>query len=286
MTDKNRLGVGLMVLAMLVFGCQDALSRLLAAHYSIVLVLMLRFWFFAAFVAALALRSEGGLRAAAATKRPWLQILRGVTLIVQLTLLIQGFVLVGLVESHATFACYPLLVAALAGPLLGERVTRRQWIAIAAGALGVLVILRPGSGIFSPAALIVLCAAAVFATYSLLTRLAARSDTPQTSFFYTGIVGAALLTMVGPFYWQTLVGIDWLWMLLLCISGATGHYLLIRVYDLTEASAVQPFAYLQLVFASVLGILVFGETLTWTTVVGVAIVIASGLSTLTSSNRV
>lgn len=273
-------GIGLMVLAMIVFGAQDALSRLLAAEYGIVLILTIRFWFFALFVLALSARGEGGLRAVAATRRPFLQILRGVTLVVQLVLLIEGFVRIGLVESHAIFACYPLIVAALAALVLGERIPAARWLAIALGGVGVLVILRPGAGVFSPSALIVLAAASIFATYSILTRLVARHDGPQTSFFYTGVVPGLLLSFAAPFVWRPLASGDWGWMALLCVSGALGHFLLIRAYERAEANRLQPFAYLQLVTAAALGVVVFGEALSWQTVAGGGLVVAAGLSSL------
>jgi drug/metabolite transporter (DMT)-like permease len=285
MTQSGRGGIGLMVVAMVVFGAQDALSRLLAAEYGIVLILTIRFWFFALFVLALSARSEGGLRAVAATSRPILQILRGLTLVAQLVLLIEGFVRIGLVGSHAIFACYPLIVAVLAALVLGERVPTGRWLAIAAGAVGVLVILQPGAGVFTPSALIVLGAASIFATYSILTRLVARQDSPQTSFFFTGVVPGLLLSFAAPFVWRPLAFGDWGWMALLCVSGALGHFLLIRAYQRTQASLLQPFAYLQLVTAASLGVAVFGEALSWTTLLGSSMVVLAGLSNLWIDRR-
>jgi drug/metabolite transporter (DMT)-like permease len=285
MTQSGRGGIGLMVVAMVVFGAQDALSRLLAAEYGIVLILTIRFWFFTLFVLALSARSDGGLRAVAATRRPILQILRGVALVAQLILLIEGFVRIGLVESHAIFACYPLIVAVLAALVLGERVPAARWLAIAAGGFGVLVILQPGAGVFTPSAVVVLGAASIFATYSILTRLVARHDSPQTSFFYTGVVPGLLLSVAAPFVWRPLAFGDGGWMALLCISGALGHFLLIRAYQRTQASLLQPFAYLQLVTAASLGVAVFGEALSWTTLLGSVIVVLAGLSNLWIERR-
>lgn len=244
MTQSGHGGIYLMVVARVVFGAQDALSRLLAAEYGIVLILTIRFWFFAVFVLMLSAQAEGGMRAVASTRRPLLQILRGVTLVAQLILLIEGFVRIGLVESHAIFACYPLIVAVLAALVLKEKVPAARWLAIAACGVGVLVILQPGASVFTPSALIVLGAASIFATYSILTRLVARHDSPQTSFFYTGIVPGLLLSVAAPFVWRPLAFGDWGWMALLCVSGALGHFLLIRAYQRTQASLLQPFAYL------------------------------------------
>ncbi|MDE0851387.1 DMT family transporter [Yoonia sp.] len=279
-SNNTRLGILYMIVTTLVFALQDGISRHLAGEYSVLMIVMIRYWFFAAFVIAIARRQAGSIRAAAATKQPALQIFRGLLLAFEICVMVQGFVLLGLVESHAIFASYPLLVAALSGPILGEAVGWRRWAAIGVGFVGVLIILQPGITVFAPAAIVPLAAALMFALYSLLTRYAARKDSAATSFFWTGTTGAVLLTLIGIWFWEPLTGPDWIWMGALCISGATGHYLLIKCYEVAEASAVQPFAYLQLVFASALGITIFGEVLELHVAIGAGIVIASGLFTV------
>jgi drug/metabolite transporter (DMT)-like permease len=279
-TEQNtRLGILLMVATTFVFAMQDGISRHLASEYNVLMVVMIRYWFFAAFVVTLAVR-QAGLRAAAATGQPFVQAFRGLLLAAEICVMVLGFVLLGLVESHAVFACYPLLVAALSGPVLGERVGRLRWAAIGVGFLGVLIILRPGFAVFAPEALVPLLAASMFALYGLLTRYAGRRDSTATSFFWTGTVGAAFMSVVGIWFWEPMTPPDWAWMGALCVTGASGHWLLIRTYEVAEASAVQPFAYLQLVFASSLGIAVFGERLEWNVALGAGIVIAAGLFTL------
>ncbi|MEM9249889.1 MAG: DMT family transporter [Pseudomonadota bacterium] len=280
MAEQNtRLGILLMIATTFVFAMQDGISRHLAGEYNVLMIVMIRYWFFAAFVIAVAARREG-LRAAAATDQPLLQAFRGLLLAAEICVMVLAFVLLGLVESHAVFACYPLLIAALSGPVLGERVGWRRWTAIGIGFVGVLIILQPGVGVFSPAALVPLLSATMFALYGLLTRYAGRKDSTATSFFWTGTAGALLMTVIGIWFWEPMNGRDWLWMGALCVTGATGHWLLIRTYEVAEASAVQPFAYFQLVFAVALGMLVFGETLEWNVVVGGAVVLLAGLFTL------
>lgn len=281
MTQQNtRLGIALMVLTTFIFAVQDGLSRHLAENYSVFMVVMIRYWFFAAFVITIATRKAGGLRAAAATSQPLVQGFRGLLLSFEICVMVTGFVYLGLVESHAVFATYPLLVAALSGPVLGESVGWRRWLAIAIGFVGVLIILEPGFGVFSPYALIPLAAALMFALYGLLTRYVARKDSSATSFFWTGTTGAVAMTAIGIWFWEPMTAPDWGWMIALCLTGAAGHYTLIKVYEVAEASSVQPFAYLQLVFASTLGILVFGETIRLNVAIGVAIILCAGLFTL------
>ena len=287
MTQQNNtpLGIALMLATTTVFAAQDGISRHLASEYNVLMVVMIRYWFFAAFVLAVAHRKPGGIRAVAETRQPLLQGARGLLLALEICVMVLAFTLLGLVESHAVFACYPLLVAALSGPILGERVGWRRWVAIGIGFLGVLIILQPGLRVFDPAALVAILSALLFALYGLLTRFAARKDDTETSFFWTGTVGAAAMTLIGIWWWEPMSRPDWLWMLALCITGATGHWLLIRCYEVAEASAVQPFAYFQLVFASVIGLLVFGEQLEFNVALGAGIVVCAGIFTLLRERR-
>ncbi|PQO24581.1 EamA family transporter [Rhodobacteraceae bacterium WD3A24] len=278
--QNTRLGIALMVATTLVFALQDGISRHLAGEYNVLMVVMIRYWFFAAFVMMLAARQAGGLRRAAATRQPAVQILRGLLLAGEVCVMVLAFVLLGLVETHAVFATYPLLVAALSGPVLGEAVGWRRWGAIAIGFAGVLIILQPGLRVFQPAAFVPLLAASMFALYALLTRYAARRDSAAVSFFWTGTTGAVALTAAGVWTWQPMTGGDWGWMATLCVTAALGHWLLIKTYDVAEAGAVQPFAYLQLVFTAALGITVFGESLRPNVALGTAVVVGAGLFTL------
>ncbi len=288
MAQDNRtwLGIWLMIATTVVFALQDGMSRHLAGEYNVLMVVMIRYWFFAAFVIAVAARRAGGLKAAAKTEQPLLQIFRALLLVSEICVMVTAFVLLGLVESHAVFTSYPLLIAALSGPVLGEKVGWRRWAAIAVGFLGVIIILEPGFGVFSPYALVPLLSATMFALYGLLTRYAARKDSAATSFFWTGTVGAAAITVVGIWFWEPMTPGDWVWMSMLCVSGATGHWLLIKCYEVAEAGAVQPFAYLQLVWASALGMLVFGETLRLNVGIGAGLVVAAGLFTLWRERQV
>jgi drug/metabolite transporter (DMT)-like permease len=278
--NDTRLGIILMIATSLVFAGQDGLSRHLAGEYNVLMVVMIRYWFFAAFVIAIARRQSGSIRAAARTSQPVVQALRGLLLATEICVMVLAFTIIGLVESHAVFACYPLLIAALSGPILGESVGWRRWAAIGVGFLGVLVILQPGVTVFQPAALIALTSATLFALYGLLTRYVARADSAATSFFWTGTVGAVAMTAVGVWFWEPMTGRDWALMALLCVTGATGHWLLIKCYEVAEASSVQPFAYLQLVFATMIGVWVFGEVLEPHVAIGAAIVVAAGVFTL------
>ena len=278
--DSKRLGYVFTLSAILIFSLQDAISKHLGSAYPPVFIAMLRFWAFGAFAMVLGARGPGGLKAAAATKRPFLQSLRGVLLALQIVLGITAFSTVGLAHSQAILASGPIFVALLSMPLLGERVGWRRWTAIGAGLCGVLIVVNPTGEAFDMRVLLPLASALTFAVYAIATRLVSRDDPASTSFFYTGVAGAAAISLVGPFFWTNLSPDDRLWMGLLCMTGMSSHYFLIRAYDLLDAAAVQPLTYLQVVMAAIIGVSVFGETLNLNTVAGSVIIVSAGIFTI------
>jgi drug/metabolite transporter (DMT)-like permease len=287
MTKQNeRLGILLMIITTIVFASQDGLSKYLATEYNVYMVVMIRYWFFAAFVISMSSRRTGGIKRVAKTKSPILQIFRSVILVAEMCITILAFTLLGLAETHAIFASYPLIIAMLSGPILGEYVGWRRWLAISVGFIGILIILNPGNGIFSPYALVPLAGAILFALYGLLTRYVGQYDNSSTSFFWTGVVGSIAMTVVGLNFWDPVSKSDWSIMLLLSASGVVGHYLLIKCYEVAEASAVQPFAYLQLIWASMIGIIIFGEQITTNVLIGACIIVGAGLFTLWRERKI
>ncbi|MBL9073354.1 DMT family transporter [Tabrizicola sp.] len=278
--QNTTLGIWLMIVTTLVFAVQDGISRHLGSHYHVTMVVMVRFWFFALFAIVMAARAQGGIKAATQSALPLVQVARGIVLVAEIAVMLVAFVKLGLIEAHAVFTCYPLLVAALSGPILGEKVGWRRWSAILVGFVGVVIILEPGFGVFSPWALVPLLSATMFAVYGLLTRYVARKDSASVSFFYTGVVGAVVMTPFGLMHWSWMTPADWGWMGLLCCTAALSHWLLIKSLAVAEASDVQPFAYLQIVWAAAIGLFVFGETLRVNVAIGAGIVVAAGIFTL------
>ena len=284
--QNQRLGIFLMVITTIVFASQDGLSKYLATEYNVYMVVMIRYWFFAAFVMTISSRKPGGVKQVAKTKTPLLQIFRSLILVAEMCVTILAFTLLGLAETHAIFASYPLIIAMLSGPILGEHVGWRRWLAICVGFFGILIILNPGNGIFSPYALVPLAGAILFALYGLLTRYAGQYDNSSTSFFWTGIIGCIAMTAIGLNFWDPVSQADWSIMLILSASGMLGHFLLIKCYEVAEASAVQPFAYLQLIWASIIGIIIFGEQITTNVFIGACIIVGAGLFTLWRERKV
>ncbi len=284
--SKNpRLGILLMIATVATFAVQDGFSRALAGEYNTLMVIMIRYWVFAGFVLFLALRRPEGFRAAIRSTRLPAHFLRGALLVAEICLIVWGYTLIGLIESHAIFAICPLLIVALSGPILGERLNWQRWAAVAAGMVGVLVILRPGMGVFSWAAALPLASAFLFAMYSVLTRLTTRSEPTFPAFFWPAILGCVLMTAIGLPNLEPLAPADVLPLGIYCGLSIFSHWLLLKVYEQVEAARVQPYAYLQIVFVTLIGLTVFGERLSLPVAIGTGIVVAAGLFALSQERR-
>ena len=269
-----------MIAAIAAFAVQDALSRLLAGRYNTLMVVMVRYWFFAAFVMFLALRRPEGLLAAIRTRRPAAQALRAVLLVVEICVMVYAYTLIGLINAHAVFAVCPLIVLALSGPILGERLSWQRWATVGVGLIGVLIILRPGQGVFSWPALLPLITALFFAAYSVLTRLTARDEAFFPSFFWPASLGALLMTALGLPQWQAIQPADGAIFAAYAGISILSNWLLQKTYQVAEASAVQPFAYLHFVFIAILGLTFFDEALALPVILGAALIIAAGIYSL------
>lgn len=285
MNTANRRGIWLMIATVAVFAAQDGFSRHLAETYNTLMVVMVRYWVFAGFVTILALRRPEGLRTAVRSRHLGMHVVRALLLVIEICLIVYGYTLIGLIESHAVFAICPLLVVALCGPVLGERISWQRWAAVGAGMVGVIIILRPGSGVFSWPALLPLLAAGLFAVYSVLTRLTTRDEPTFAAFFWPGIIGAVIMTMTGLPHWQAIAPQDLIFLGIYAALSVFSHWLLLKTYEAAEASAVQPFAYLQIVFVSIIGLTVYNETLAPAVALGAALVVAAGIYALTQDRK-
>ena len=280
MSRNPRLGIWLMVAAVAAFAAQDGFSRYLASEYNTLMVVMVRYWVFAGFVLLLASRRPGGMRAAIASRHMPVHVARALLLVGEICVIVWGYTLIGLIESHAVFAICPLLIAAFSGLILGERIIWQRWLAIGAGMIGVIVILRPGMGVFTPAALLPLAAAVMFGLYSILTRLTTRDEPTCPSFFWPGVIGAVVMTVLGLPNWQPVAVADMPLLAVYTVLSIFSHWLLLKCYEQIEAARVQPYAYLQIVFVTLIGLTVYAESLSPLVALGAGIIIAAGLYAL------
>jgi drug/metabolite transporter (DMT)-like permease len=208
---------------------------------------------------------------------PGWQIARSSLLFLTTVFFNAGLLTVPLATATAIMFLSPIMLTALSHFILGEDVGPRRWFGVAAGFLGALIIIRPGTEGFNEGALFLLGAALVNAVYQLATRRVSQHDSPQCSFFYTALVGGILSTFAVPFYWTPPSSIDWLLLISMGIVGGVGHLFLIFAFDRAPAAVVAPFAYSALIWASISGYLLFGEVPDAWTVFGALIISGSGL---------
>jgi drug/metabolite transporter (DMT)-like permease len=275
--NRNALGALLTMLAMLCFATMDAISKSLVVDYAVTQMMWIRsalFFLFAWFVV-----RKQGLRMAFRSARPGLQVVRSLVAIVEGGVFVLAFRYLPLADTHAVAATSPLIVIALGVLFLGERAGVARWLAVAAGFVGVLLIVRPGFRVIKWPLFLPLAGALLWATYQLLTRLNARFDSPSTSLLWSAIVAFIATSFVGPLEWKWPTPVAWALMAVISIIGAVAHYALIKALDYAEAGAVQPYSYTLLVWATALGWLVFGNIPDGWTILGAAIVVLSGLYT-------
>ncbi|WP_245626869.1 DMT family transporter [Aestuariivita boseongensis] len=217
------------------------------------------------------------LKTVARTEFPGLQLARSILLMCATGFFFWGLSLIRISDAAALMAVNPVLITLGAALFLGEKLGYRRLGGIFAALVGAMIIIRPGSDIFSPAALLPLCAAVCYSGYALLTRLVGHKEDVWTSLFYTGLVGTVLLSLVVPFKWQTPDASALVLMLLIAGFGTGGQLLLIRALSLGEAGMLAPYAYCGLIFAALWGVLFFGEWPGIWTVLGTLVIAAAGI---------
>lgn len=271
-------GVLLFLAAVFLFAALDATAKYLNAFFAVPLLVWARY--LVHFVIMLVFMAPGMGREIIVTRRPWLMSFRalmlvGVTLLAQLALKTLP-----LAETTALVFITPLLVALLAGPLLGEQVRRRTWLATIAGFAGVLLIARPGGAMVGPGILYALGGALCYAIYQILTRKLAATEHPNRLLFFTALVGTVSMSLTLPAYWDGQIPTlpQGLLIISLGLYGGIGHFMFIRAFREAPASTLSPLLYVQLIWATLLGWLVFNQLPDFLAIIGMLIIGVSGLS--------
>ena len=211
------------------------------------------------------------------TNYPKLQFLRSVALMMATTLFFFAFSRLGLAEASAIFNISPVLITLGAFLFLREQIGPRRLIGIIVSLLGALIIIRPGTGVFSIYALLSLGAAIFYSTYSLATRFVGTDESPWTSLFYSAIFGAICYSIYIAFYWNPMSNNAILLTIIIGLFGTAGHICLIRALTLGEASLVAPFIYTNLLFTTTWGFVLFGNLPDFRTIFGALIIVVAGI---------
>lgn len=277
-------GIALTIVAVVIFGIQDAVAKVLVQDYAVVQVVMIRYWAFGLFALWLAVR-ENGLRNALRANHPWQQVLRGLLLLTDIVLFATAVRTVPLGELSAILLLFPVLVTVFSIPLLGEKVGLVRWLSIGAGFAGVLIILRPGFAVLDVGAIPALMASVVFALYTVMTRRVARTESTATMMLYVGGIGLIISSAVGIFFWQPLTLEAWGLVAILWITTTSGHFLVMKSLSYAPASVVQPFNYLGLPWAITLSFVMFGHLIDFVSLIGALVIVGAGLTVWARERR-
>lgn len=213
----------------------------------------------------------------AGSRRPWLQIARGAALVCSLSALFVSLRYLPLAVATSVSFSAPLIIVALSGPLLGERIGPRRWAAVAVGLVGTAIVVRPGTEVFAWASLLTLLGAFFFALFNIATRALGGFDRPLTTVLYTFVVSTTLVSLAMPVVWVAPTPSQWLLFAVSGLLGLTAHFAIARSMILADASAVAPLHYVRLLWAIGIGFVVFGDVPDIWTLVGAALIVASGI---------
>jgi drug/metabolite transporter (DMT)-like permease len=268
-------GILLITLAVFLFSSMDTLAKFVLRSYPLPPLIFARYAVHTLLMLVLLAPRMGFdlLR----TKRPGVQVLRGLLLVGSTGLFYLALRYLPLAEAAAITFVAPVMVTALSGPLLRERVSKRQWAAVTLGFIGVLVIIRPGGGMLTYASVLPLITALFFALYQIMTRKLAGRENPFTTLFFTALVGTLAASLILPFSWQTPSLTQSALMVAIGCLGGLGHFLLIRAVEIASPTALAPFIYTQLVWSTLLAFIAFGEFPDLVSLLGMLVIIAAGL---------
>lgn len=268
-------GILLVLSAVFMFSSMDTIAKYLLRTYPLPPLIWARYVVQMVFMLVLlAPRMGWGL---VRTSHPWLQILRGVLLVISSVFFYLSLTFLPMAEAAAITFVGPVLITALSGPMLGERITPRQWVAVGLGFVGVLIIIRPGGGLLTPTAIFPLCSALAFSFYQIITRKIVGREHALTTLFYTALVGTAVTSLGLPFAWHTPTLGQVPLILAIGLLGGFGHFLLIRAVTQASPSALAPFIYVQLIWSTVLAFIAFGEFPNSGSLLGMLVIVSAGL---------
>lgn len=270
--------VTLMLAAMLCFALLDATSKHLSQTFNVPLLVWARYTVHCLLMV-LFLGPRHGL-GLVRTQRPVAQVLRALLLVAVTGFAMAAFQVMPLAETTALIFVTPLLVALLAGPMLGERVGLPRWVAALVGFGGMVLIARPGSALAPAGIVYTMIAAVCYAFYQIQTRKMTATEKPLTMVFYTALAGTAAMSLALPWIWTGPLP-DPLQALMICslaLYGGTGHFLLTHAFRHAPASMLAPFLYAQLIWASLLGWLFYDQWPDALSIAGMITIVAGGIT--------
>ena len=271
--SQTKFSVMLMIGAMFIFTLMDAVAKLLTHEIGVWPTLWVRYFGQAVLVVIIVLPR---IKQVVKTSFPLLQLTRSVFLMCATMCFFWGISNIGLAEATAIMDISPVLITLGAVLFLGERIGIRRVFGILGALIGALIVIRPGTDVFTIYALFPLGAAICYSGYNLITRFVGAREDPWTSLFYTALFGATVLSAIVPFYWQPLSSFIITLMVVLSVLATLAQWLLIKALSIGEASLLAPIGYIALIFATLWGFLLFCDLPDHWTVAGAGVIVASG----------
>jgi len=275
--DRPFRGIAMILASTVFLGASDVTAKYLSATLPSIEIAWIRFLVFALIMSPAMV--PGSPLFALRSQRPGLQLLRGTALLFSSLFFISGLRFLPIAEASATGFVSPLFVTALSIFFLGESVGVRRWLATAVGLIGVLIILRPGSSAFHPAAIFPIVSALAWACTMIMTRMLSGKEHVITTMTYSSIAGVCILSALVPFVWVAPSWHDILFGIFIGIASTAGQWIVVLAFRYADASVLAPFQYTQLLWVSILGFVIFGELPDVWTVTGAVFIVASGLYT-------
>jgi drug/metabolite transporter (DMT)-like permease len=275
--DRPFRGIALILASTVFLGASDVTAKYLSATLPSIEIAWIRFLVFALIMSPAMV--PGSPLYALHSRRPGFQVMRGVALLASSLFFISGLRFLPIAEASATGFVSPLFVTALSIVFLGEKVGVRRWLATAVGLIGVLIILRPGTSAFHPAAFFPIVSALAWAGTLIMTRMMSGREHAITTMTYSSIVGVCILCALVPFVWVTPSWHDIAFGIFIGIASTAGQWIVVLAFRYADASVLAPFSYTQLLWVSILGFFIFGEIPDVWTVTGAVFIVASGLYT-------
>ncbi|MEI2415339.1 DMT family transporter [Orrella sp. JC864] len=272
-----------LIVATLCLASHDTLAKYLAQGYPVPLLIWARYLVHLCAMSAIVAPRMGA--AALRSSALGLHFLRAVCLVGIAYCFMNGLRYVPLAESTAMVFLAPLFVLVISRLFYREQVRPVQWLAVAAGLAGVLLIVRPGGALWTPAILLPGSCGVFFAVYQLLTRATGAVDGAAKSNFLVGLFGTALASVMLPFFWQTPDAAGWAWMIALGLLGMMGHMLLASAFKQASPVLLAPFGYFQIVFAVLLGYLVYDQHPDAWALLGMGMIALGGMATVRAQQR-
>lgn len=264
-----------MLAAMMVVPTMDGIAKYLSAYIPVLQIVWARYFFHLLIMLPVVL-TRYGLPSLLPKLIGW-QILRAIFLLASTLLFFSALKEMPIADALAIIFVYPLVITAYSAFILKEAVGIRRTTAVILGFIGVLIIIRPGSGVFQWHSMLAVGAGLAYSGYLMITRKLSGSSPPLVTLMFGAIFGTLIMSATMPGVWVAPSSNQWLWMVGIGVGAVIGHFLIVKACEYASAAVLAPYGYTEIIGATLIGYLAFGDFPDAWTLTGIAVVIFSGI---------